>query len=68
MNDINKLVVALIIITLVIGLIILGPMFTIVALNTLFGLGITMNFWTWLSMFWLQMLLVGGYSSTKGKK
>ena len=68
MNDTNKLVAALIIITLIIGLIILSPMFTIVALNTLFGLGIAMNFWTWLSMFWLQMLLVGGYSSTKGKK
>lgn len=68
MNDTNKLVAALIIITLIIGLIILSPMFTIVALNTLFGLDIAMNFWTWLSAFWLQMLLVGGYSSTKGKK
>jgi hypothetical protein len=46
-----------------ITLITVGPWFTILALNTLFQLAIPFNFWTWLSMLWIQMLLVGATRS-----
>jgi hypothetical protein len=45
----------------IIGLIILlvifigiGPILTIMSLNTLFGLAIGINIWTWLSVAWLS--------------
>lgn len=45
----------------VIALIIAGPFASIAALNTLFSLTIPYTIWTWLSMLWLQMLLVAKY-------
>lgn len=39
------------VILLIIALIGLGPVITILALNTLFGLTIAVNIWTWLSTF-----------------
>ena len=43
----------------IIGLILIGPYFTICALNTLFpALVIPFNVWTWLSVVWLGMVLV----------
>lgn len=50
---------------LIIGLIILGPLFTIWALNTVFGLGIAYTFWTWLGVLWLTATL--GASSISKK-
>lgn len=44
-------------VVLFITLVIAGPLFTIAALNTLFGLGIPYTFWTWLSMFWVGLVL-----------
>jgi 5-bromo-4-chloroindolyl phosphate hydrolysis protein len=41
-------------ILLVVVLIGIGPVLTILALNTLFGLGIVINIWTWLSVAWLS--------------
>jgi hypothetical protein len=41
-------------ILLVVVLIGAGPVLTILALNTLFGLGIAINIWTWLSVAWLS--------------
>jgi len=37
--------------------IIFGPIFTIWAINALFGVGIPLNFWTWLSMLWLTIMV-----------
>lgn len=48
------------IVILLIVLIGAGPMLTILSLNTLFGLNIAINFWSWLSMFWIQLVLGAG--------
>ena len=40
-----------------------GPFISIWALNTLFGLGISYNFWTWLAMAWAMMVIGGVHSS-----
>ena len=44
------------IIALILVLFVAGPVFSIMALNTLFGLGIPFNFGTWLAAFWLTVL------------
>jgi len=36
----------------------IGPYFTIMALNTLFGLGIEVTVGTWFAMLWLHFALV----------
>ena len=41
----------------VVLLIAVGPFISIWALNTLFGLGIAYNFWTWLAMIWVGIFL-----------
>ena len=41
------------IIVLLVILIGLGPILTLMSINTLFGLNIAINFWTWLSTVWL---------------
>lgn len=46
---------------------VVGPLLTIAALNTLFGLGIPYTFWTWLSTLWLVML-VSSRASVKAKR
>lgn len=38
-------------------LISIGPIFTIWSLNTLFSLNIPINFYTWVSMAWLLLIL-----------
>jgi hypothetical protein len=38
-------------------LISIGPIFTIWSLNTIFGLNIPLNFYTWVSMAWLLLIL-----------
>ena len=45
-------------ILLVIALVTIGPIFTILALNTVFNLSIPITFWTWLSTFWLGCLFI----------
>lgn len=37
----------------------LGPVLTILSLNTLFNTGIVISFWSWLSMAWLHMIAAG---------
>ena len=61
---------ALAILLIVVLLMICGPMITIWALNTLFGLKIILNFWTWLATFWLGLSLgsVGANSRRKNGK
>ena len=46
-------------IILLIVLIGVGPILTIMSINTLFGLNIAINFWTWLSVVWLGIVLNG---------
>lgn len=46
---------------LLIALVVAGPLLTLLALNTLFGLAIGYNFSTWAAMLWLQLLLVARY-------
>jgi hypothetical protein len=42
---------------LLVVLLAIGPLLTIWALNTLFGLGIAYTFWTWLAVIFLGMFL-----------
>ena len=56
---IGKITGYLFVVVLVVLLIILGPLATIAALNTLFGLQIAYTFWTWLSVAWLHILIAG---------
>ena len=44
------------------GVIIAGPLLTIGALNTLFGLNITYTLYTYLSVMWLNITTFGGLS------
>lgn len=41
----------------IIGLLLVGPILTIVAINHLFGTAIVINFWNWLAVFWLHLLV-----------
>ena len=50
---------------LLIVLIGLGPILTIMSINTLFGLNIAINFWTWLSVVWLGIVLNGARVKSK---
>ncbi len=50
----NKIVVLAV---LVVVIVLLGPLISIWALNTLFGLGIAYTFWTWLAMAWIGAVL-----------
>ena len=50
---------------LVIVLILVSPIFSIWALNTLFSLAIPTNLWTWLAMFWLHVVIGGSVSYKK---
>ena len=51
---------------LVLFIFIAGPFISIWALNALFGLGISYNFWAWLAMAW-AMMVIGGVRSSVGK-
>lgn len=44
-------------VVLLVVLLAIGPLLTIWALNTLFGLGIAYTFWTWLAVIFLGMFL-----------
>ena len=55
MNDLVKIAG---LITLIVLLVIFGPLATIWALNTVFSLNIAYNFWTWLGTLILQSVVV----------
>lgn len=50
-------------ILLILVFFVFGPIFTIWALNLIFGLSIPLNFWTWLSVFWLHVVIKSRSSS-----
>ena len=52
-------------IILLIVLIGVGPILTIMSINTLFGLNIAINFWSWLACVWLCMLVNGARVKSK---
>jgi hypothetical protein len=56
------------ILAIVFLLMIFAPIFTILALNTLFALNIPVTFFTWLSIMWLQMVTFGGVAASVSKK
>ncbi len=43
--------------------VVVGPLASIAALNTLFNTNIDMNFWTWLSMAWVHMVIASRASN-----
>ena len=55
---------ALIVLVLLVALV-LGPIATIASLNTLFSLGIPYNIYTWLSVFWIGLVIAGHSRSSK---
>jgi hypothetical protein len=58
MSNVTTIFTGAALILLVIALVVAGPIFTILALNTLFTLSIPITFWTWLSTFWLGCLFI----------
>jgi hypothetical protein len=53
------------VILLVVGLFILGPCLSIIAVNQLFGTSIQLTFWNWLSAFWLHVVVASTTSSSR---
>ena len=51
-------------ILIVIGLFVLGPWLTILAVNQLFGTAIQLTFWNWLSVFWLHLVVASTTSKS----
>ena len=66
MNSAVQITLVLLAIVLAVALIGVGPFLTIAAANTLFGLNIAYNFWTWLSVVWFNLLAYG--ISTNGAR
>lgn len=49
---------------ILIGLFVLGPWLTILAVNQLFGTAIQFTFWNWLSVFWLHIVVASTTSKS----
>lgn len=63
MNNTVKLLIF--IITLIVILAIVGPIFSIWAINELFGTEIVLTFKTWCAMAWLHIIIAGSAIKTK---
>lgn len=63
MNFVKILSVAILLLTMII----VFPLLTIAALNTLFALGIQYTLWTWLSAVWFQIMIFGGVATSARK-
>jgi hypothetical protein len=48
----------------IIGLLIVGPWLSILAINQLFGTTIQLTFWNWLSIFWLHIVVASTISKS----
>lgn len=64
----EKLLVQLFLLGFFILLLIAGPLITIWSLNTLFGIGISYTFKTWLATMWLSLVTVGSISRRAGRR
>lgn len=64
-KDKMQIISAVIILVVALALIIFAPIFTILALNVVFAMGIPVNFWTWLSVLWLQSMIAARYNYKK---
>lgn len=68
MSD-NSIVALVVIFLLVLAFMILvGPIFTIWSLNTLFGLEIAYSFKTWVAVNWMMLVLHGFRASIQKKQ
>ena len=65
MDDNAKILAGLFILALIVFFIAIGPICSIWALNTLFGLEIVLSFKTWCAMAWLHMLLATNVKTKK---
>lgn len=57
-KDIAMLITIIVLLIFLIGI---GPILTLLSLNTLFNLQIPYTFWSWLSVSWLQFILIYRY-------
>lgn len=62
-NDSTTILSIIFLALLLIALVVSGPLITVLALNTLFGLTIGYNFSTWAAMLWLQLMFIARYKS-----
>ncbi len=65
MSKLTESIGIVFVVLLLIALIGVGPVLTMLALNTIFGLTIAINIWTWLSTFWLSALFTVAVRSGK---
>jgi hypothetical protein len=52
------------VILLIVGVFVLGPWLSILAVNQLFGTTIHLTFWNWLSAFWLHIIVASTTSKS----
>lgn len=55
---------AVFLVLLILALVVLGPIFTIWALNALFGFGIAPTFGNWLAMAWIHIVFGSAAASS----
>ena len=54
-----KILGVILLVVLAVVLLGIGPILTILSLNTLFNTGIAISFWSWLSVAWLHLIAAG---------
>lgn len=52
------------VVLVVMGLFVVGPWLSILAINQLFGTTIQLTFWNWLSVFWLHIVVASTTSKS----
>jgi Na+/proline symporter len=58
-EDILKIIGVVLLLALIVVLIGIGPILTIISINTLFLTQIPITIWTWLAMLWLKLTTIG---------
>lgn len=58
-----KILAVVLLVVLAVVMFGLGPILTILSLNTLFNTGIAISFWSWLSVVWLHLIAAGAVRS-----
>ena len=59
MNDGFAIFVVVLLVVVIVALIVIGPLFSIWSLHTLFALEIPFSFKTWVAMIWVHTILHG---------